>query len=397
MPTFAYRAVDQTGREVRGEVGADTREAAAAQVRARALTPLRITARASGARPRGGGRRRAGVFARNLAMLLQAGRTAEDALSAMARHGGDARISQLTAAVLADLRGGASLSEAMARQPHVFPAHFIVAAEAGQASGKLGRALADLADDEERRARLAADVRGALAYPAVLGVAMVIALGFMVLVVLPRFGTMFDELGVAPPPTLAALLSLGAFLKANWPWLLAAAAVAAIGARLLFGAEQMRTRIDREVLRFPVLGPIATAALSARYFRVLAMLLRNGQTAAPAFAAARRSVANRWARARFDEAMSRVQEGRSPAAEIGATGVLPPLASDFLKAAEDGGALAEGAERLAILYEADLDRRTRLLVRVTEPVMVGLAGLLIGSMILSIVSALVGVNEAIAR
>ncbi|MBI1339400.1 hypothetical protein GC169_04210 [bacterium] len=396
MPTYRFQAVDDQGRTVRGDVGAASRDAAAAQVRGRALTPIRIEEGPSRRSARAGGRRNGGVFARNLAMLLQAGHTAEHALVSMTRHG-PGKVGLIAGTTLGELRSGASLSEAMKRQSSVFPAHFVAAAEAGESSGRLGQALAELADDEERRAKLVADVRGALAYPAVLGTAMIVALGFMVTVVLPKFGEMFVEMGAPPPPELAVLLGFGAFLSGNWPWLVFAGACAALAVTLAVRADATRLVIDRWWLQAPVLGPIARAALSARFFRVLSLLLRNGQTAAPAFAAARRSVANRWARARFDEAIVRVGEGRSPAAEIGASGVLPPLASDMLRASEDGGVLADGATRLAHLYEDELDRRTRLLVRIAEPVMVGLAGLLIGSMMLSIVSALVGVNEAIAR
>src|SRR5262245_15142247 len=152
MPVFAFKAVDRDGRTIIGDVGASTPEAAAAQVRARALTPLKLEERRTPRTATARRRRRAGVFARNLSMLLQAGHTAEHALSAMSKHTADRAVSTIATNVLAELRGGAALSEAMRRQPDVFPPHFAVAAEAGQASGSLGRALAELSEDEERRA-----------------------------------------------------------------------------------------------------------------------------------------------------------------------------------------------------------------------------------------------------
>src|SRR5262249_53088500 len=147
---------------------------------------------------------------------------------------------------------------------------------------------------------------------------------------------------------------------------------------LFLRAAGTRETLDRIMLRSPVLGPILTAALSARFFNILALLLRNGQSAAPALASARRSVGNRWARTRLDRAFARVKEGQSAAAEIAATGVLPPLAGDLLSASEDAGVLAAGAARLAALYETELERRTQLLVRVSEPLVLGISGLLIG-------------------
>lgn len=397
MPVYTFKALDREGRTVTGDIGAQTREAAAVQVRARMLTPLRLQERTAAPRASAGQRRRAGVFVRNLSMLLQAGHTAEQALSAMSGHAGDRAVAAIAANILAELRGGASLSEAMLSQPGVFQPHFAVGAEAGQVSGALGPALAELSEDEERRAKLVADLRGALAYPAVLAIGLIGAMIFMFTYILPKFSGMFDDMGAKAPAGLAQMLAISAFIQTQWPWILSGIVAIAAASAFVLRMPNVRMAVDRAVLKMPVLGPISTAALSARFFRVLGLLLRNGQTAAPALAAARRSVSNSWARARFDLAFDRVKEGQSAAAEVAASDVLPPLAGDLLRVSEDAGVLAQGAERLALLYEADLERRTQLLVRVAEPVMVGLAGVLIGAMMISIVSALISVNETIAQ
>jgi type II secretory pathway component PulF len=129
----------------------------------------------------------------------------------------------------------------------------------------------------------------------------------------------------------------------------------------------------------------------------LELLLRSGLSAAPALGAARKTVDNSWARAQLDTAFQNVRTGRSAAREIAQLGILPPLSNALLMAAEDAGALKEGAERLAILYEEELDRRIKILMRIAEPVFVGLTGLAVGTIMLTLVSALISVNEAIAQ
>ncbi len=397
MPVYEFKASDRDGQTVVGKIGAATRESAIERLRARVLTPIRLKELSAAPRsvlPRRG---KARVFVRNLSLLLQAKQPVEHSLSAMAGHSGDRSVAAIANAILAEVRGGATLSGAMLNHPSEFPPHFAVAVEAGQASGSLGAALSSLAEDEERRSKLLADLLGALAYPVVLGAGMIGATTFILLYVLPTFGDMFKEMGAQTPPLLTFMLGLSAFLKSNWLFLVAGIAVAIVGLGLLLQTTRLRLEVDRIILKAPIIGGIATAAMAARFFRVLALLLRNGQTAAPAIAAARRSVTNVWARGRLDEAFNRVKAGQSVAIEIAQSGVLPPLAGDLLRASEDAGVLAEGAERLAALYEDDLERRTKLLVRVTEPVMVGLAGLLIGSIMVSIVSALISINETVAR
>lgn len=397
MTRYVYKAIDTAGRQRRGNIDAPSHAQAVQQLKALAFVPLRIETAPVRSASSGQERKRAGVFVRNLSMLLQAGYTPDQALGAMCRHPGDNITAGMAAKMLDALRGGASLSEAMTGQPRVFPPHFSVAAAAGQTSGSLGKALSDLSEDEERRAKLVSDVRGALAYPAVLGVGMCIAMIFMMAFVLPRFGAIFDDLGAKTPPGLAELLATSAFLQTSWPALLTGAGLLGAIIFLLLRSTGGRQWLDRTLLKGPVVGPIMTAAVSTRFFQVLGLLLRNGESAAPALAAARRSVGNAWARAQFDKAFQRVRQGESAAAEIAAAGVLPPLAGDLLSASEDAGVMAEGAQRLAALYEVDLERRTKLLVRVSEPLMLGVSGLLIGSMIVSIVSALIGVNETIIQ
>lgn len=395
MARFRHRSVDRTGRTINGELDAENEAEAARRLRLDGYEPIALKSAPAKAAPRGG-RKRAAAFARNFALLLQAGHTAEGALAALSGHSGDRRGRMLAQALNAGLRAGLSPADAFAARPDLFPPHFAAAAEAGQATGALGQAIADLAADEERRQKLLDDIWGALAYPIFLALATLAALIFLMAFVVPRFKDMFADLGAATPPELALVFGVSDMLTQNGPALAIGAALAASGVVFALRLPGVRRFIDAAAFRMPLAGDLSRIALAARFFASLALFLRSGLSAAPALAAARRTVANSWARERLDAAFDRVRTGRSAAQEIAAAGILPPLSNDMLQAAEGAGALEQGARRLAALYEETLERRLKGLVRLAEPIFVAVAGVLIGAIMVSIVSALISVNETIA-
>jgi general secretion pathway protein F len=388
---FAVRYRAPNGEIAIAEVPAISAEAAGAQIAAQGQTPL--SARPLRRAQTGASDLLATRIARELAMMLAAGMTLPDALSALSRHGAQARSRSLAAGLLADVRGGRSLAEAFAARPSDFPQPFAAIAEAGEASGTLAQALADLAEHREQWRALSDSVRAALVYPAILLCVAVLAVGAIFTVVVPRIRQVFVDSATPPPPSAAfvfALADIGVWagpllaivigaLVLTWPWL----------SRQAGG----RAALDQ----FWLTNPLSRAALrtltAARYCRVLAVLLKAGVSSAPALKLAGAALPNAYAAARLGAAFQDVRRGADIAAGLERADVLPPLAAEMLRVGEATGDLGPSAARLAQLYETQFKRGAEGAMRLAEPVLVLICGVIVGGVVIAMALALASLNE----
>lgn len=394
MPVFAVKALRPDGAEETSRIEAADETTAAAAAAARGLTPIGVRLAAAQSEPRAGARDRklATRVARELSVLTAAGLSVEPALAALARHAGDPQLKAAAQGLLDDVRAGAALSEAFAARPALFPAPFPEIAEAGEAGGALGRALGELADSREKRETVSASIRGSLIYPAFLMVFMTVAVTALLVFIVPPFERLFTDMGAPVPPLADFVFGTARGLVVYGPFILGAIVLAVIALRAALARPGPRLTADRWLITAPLIGAAMRMLVAARFCRVLALLLRNGLSAAPALRLAARAAGNTWAARRLTEALAEVRAGRGFAERIEASDVLPPLAAELLSVGEEAGDLALAAERLARFYETRLEEGARRAAQLAGPLVIVLAGLVIGAVIVSILLALVNVS-----
>ncbi len=368
---------------------------AAAKVRALGLTPLSThagQARRKKRAPRGAHKAAARIV-RELGALTGAGLTIEQALSSLARYASTPLIENITSGLHDDVRAGTSLADAFSARPEIFPPPFAQIAEAGESAGALPAALSDLADWQESRAAFESEIKGALLYPLILMVLALVAVGGLMVFVVPRFEQVFDDLGAAPPAFAATVFAIARGLTRAAPFIL----LAIIGISALSGLWLRRPTAKRQAYaaahKLPGLGALMRTMLAARFCRVLAVLLQNGLSAVPAFRLASASLTDAFAKQRLEEALTEVRRGASLPAQIAQAEILPPLAVEIIRIGEQTGELGKATERLAKLYEDRLERGARTALRLAEPALIGFVGLIVGVIIVSILLALVSVND----
>lgn len=395
MAHFAVRAVRPDGGEEVVRLEAPSKTAAAAEIASRGLTPIQVKpAQAPRQKPASGrARKLATRLARELSVLIAAGLSVEPALAALSRHAADKKLKVTADSLLADVRNGAPLSEAFAKRPEQFPAPFPEIAEAGEAGGALGTALGELADARERREAVEAAIRGALAYPAFLLIMAVGAVSALLIFVVPRFESLFDQIGRDIPAQAEFVFGAARAVAVFGPWVLLAIILSIVLFRLSLTRPAFQLAFDRWLLGLPLAGNALRTMIAARFCRVLALLLQNGLSAVPALRLAARAAGNSWAVKRLGEALAEVRTGRGFAERVEASDVLPPLAAELLSVGEETGDLGAAAGRLASFYETRFEQNSRLIARIVEPAVIVFAGLAIGGLIVSILSALVSINQ----
>lgn len=395
MASFAVRAIRADGGEETIRLEAADKTAAAAAVSARGLTPIRVqTATQSAPRAASGqSRKMATRIARELSVLIAAGLSIEPALAALSRHSTDKRLKETADTLLADVRSGASLSEAFSKRSDLFPAPFPEIAEAGEAGGALGKALGDLADNLEQRHAVESAIRGALAYPAFLMTVAIVAMAGLVSFVIPRFRGLFEQMGREVPEPAATIFGVSETIAAIAPWVFAVLAIAFFGLRLALMRPAIREAFDRWLLGLPAIGNGMRVIIAARFCRVLALLLKNGLSAAPALRLSANAAGNRWAVRRLGDALAEVRTGRGFSDRIEATQVLPPMAAELMSVGEETGDLGEASLRLADFYETQFERNAKLVAQIIGPVVIVVTGLVIGIVMVSILMAMVSIND----
>jgi general secretion pathway protein F len=395
--TFRFRAATADGRVTEGVLDAPSREGALAELRRRQLVPVDVAESGAGAATREGERRATlrrpaatAVAVRTLATLLGAGVPLDRALGFAGDQAGHPDVAAALAAVRRDVRAGATLGDAMRRQPAVFAPLHVAMLAAGEAGGALAGAAARLADHLDEAAELRGQLRAALLYPAIMSVVAGVGVTVLLLFVVPRFVAMLDVAGGALPLSTRLLVGASALLAGLW-WLWLGLAVAGVAwGRAWIARPQNRFRWHRRRLSLPVAGRIERGIATARFARTLGLLLDGGTRLLPALRIAGSTSPNLAFADDVARAAAEVGQGRRLADALAP--VLPPLALQLLAAGEEGGRLAPLALRAADAYDAEVRRSLRAAVGLVEPLLIVLFGGVVGFVALAMLQAIYAIN-----
>jgi len=411
VTAFRYSAADSLGKDQVGVLEADSARQARQLLRAQGLVPLVVepvegeaARRAPGAmRGRRLSQTELAVLTRQFASLLAAALPIADALTVLVEQSEQQARREMMAAIRTEVRGGMSLSNALARHPRQFPAIYRALIGAGEESGKLGSVLASLADYVEERARLQGKITLAFVYPIILTSVSLLAVTFLLTYVIPQVVEVFNQTRQALPLITQLMIGLSRFLRSyGWIVLLAGAGIV-YGVRRALRVEAVRLRWDRRVLRLPVLGPLARSLDTARFASTLSILVGSGVPMLRALQAAGETVTNLALRQRVGEATQRVREGaslaralRSEDAERGAPGRLrlfPPVLIHLIGSGESTGKLPEMLARAADMHAREAERRALLLTSLLEPALILIMGVVVMMIVLAVLMPIIEINQ----
>jgi general secretion pathway protein F len=400
MPTFAYRALTADGERVAGELEAADARTAIARLQDSGLIPidaapagLRAERRAAAPVVATRAARHVTQLTRELSTLIGAGQTVEGALSLAREEVPDKGLAAALENVLLKVRSGTSMSDALAAEPRYFPPLYVSLVRAGEASGRLGNSLSELATMREKTEALRSRLNSALIYPVVLLLTAIGAVVVLLTVVVPRMEPMFASAGAALPASTRVVLGAADLLREQGYLMLALLAASLLLGERLLRRPGPRRVFDRWVLRLPLLGPLLRDRMTAQLCRGLSTCLGGGLDLPQALAVSRDILDNLHARTAMEEVITRVRTGRTVADSLANAGILAPLAVKMLRVGEESGRLQPVAAHLAGTFEERVATRLQRLVAVIEPVTVILLGLVVGGIVMSILTAVLSVNE----
>jgi general secretion pathway protein F len=397
MAAFNYSALDESGREIQGVLEADTSRQARSQLREQRLFPLEVTpvARAGAERLRLGSRGMSSgslsLLTRQWSMLLGAGLTIEQSLTALIEQTEDAKARQILAGVRAEVLSGHSLHSALGQYEHAFPPIYRAVVNAGEKSGELDTLLARLAEYLENWQTTRQKIVQALLYPALMTVAAIVITIGLVTYVVPQIVGVFKQGKQSLPLLTQALILLSAFLRAAWYWLvLGGGAAFYFIRRALRRDEALRLRWHRQLLRLPLVGRHLRTLESARFASTLAIMIGSGVPLLTALETGKAVINNRVLRQAVDHAIRQVREGTPLHRALAAEKLFPPLLVHLIASGEASGTLDKMLERAAAQQQAELDRRTAIALGLFEPVLILVMG---GGVLLIVLAILMPIIE----
>ena len=396
MPVYAYRALTPTGRSCAGVVDADSQQAAWQALRARGVYPTALGEDVEPARGRRVPAAELAAVTRQLALLVAAGVPVSEALEDAAEATEHPRLVRALTRVRAAVREGQPLADALAACPDEFPVLYRELVRASEAAGALAPVLGRLAGYLERTAAIRARLRAALAYPAVMALAVTAVLVFLLTWVLPQMAQLFAETGAPLPLPTRALLLAGTVASHTWAaWLLALAA-AGVGLRSWLASHAGRARFDGWVLGLPAIGRLVGAAALARAAHTLATLLAGGVRLEVALDLAAATAGNARVAAALATAREAVRQGQPLAPALRASGVVPGSVLRLVATGERSGALTDALTHAAESLDAAVERDITAATALVEPALVLAMAAAVLILVLSVLVPLLGFDPLAA-
>jgi general secretion pathway protein F len=399
MPQFRYRAVTQAGKIIVGEVETHSREEVMRRIEYLGHLPIEAEVATKGLFARSGsplrGKPRARditILLRQLGLLVRAGMTLEAALQTLAEDAGRA-IARFVNALRSAISTGDSFAEALDRHPTIIESVYVAMVRAGEASGRLDNVLGAIVDDRARRELLAERLNSSIRYPLFLVSSACLILWFFLIYVVPQFEPVFKDLGGRLNAGAAFILEASSFLRANVDLLLGTCLVIVLSGWLVLTRPGMRGRIIAVLGSIPgVAGPMRDRR-TARIVGTLGLLVANGVALPTALRILRGVVSDPRSIVAMERLHDQVRNGRRFADALEDVELLPPLAVRMLRIGDETGDLPAIAAHAAQFYEHKLGVGLDRLMGAIGPLAIIFVSILVGSLVISIMSALLSITE----
>jgi type IV pilus assembly protein PilC len=383
---FLWEGTDRNGKKVKGKATAASEAAVRADLRRQGVVPSRI-------RKQGGGLFKGSgkivpadisIFSRQLATMLAAGIPLVQSFEIVGSGHENAAMQKLIMAVKAEVEGGSSLAEALAKHPLYFDDLFVNLVEAGEQAGALETLLDKIATYNEKTEAIKKKVKKALTYPAAVLVVALVVTVILLIFVIPAFEDLFQGFGADLPSFTRMVIDLSQFVREKG-WFLAMLIGGAVYAFMYFKkrSRPMRHFLDRAALKAPIIGPILQKSAIARYARTLSTMFAAGVPLVEALESVAGATGNIVYEVGVLLMKDEVSTGQRLQQEMENTDLFPNMVIQMIAVGEESGSLDEMSSKVADFYEEDVDNAVDNLSSLLEPMIMSILGVLVGGLVVA--------------
>ena len=389
MPVFTFSGKNASGEKVSGERVAVNKQVLANQLRRDQITEPTIREKGKEfALPTfGSGKvkvKEIAIFFRQFSVMIDAGLPLVQCLEILAANQENLTFQKTLTGVRTTVEGGATLANAMRQYPKVFDDLTTNMIEAGETGGILDIILQRLATYVEKAVKLKAAVKSALIYPiAVVSMATLIV-GALLKWVVPIFANMFVGMGVSLPLPTRVVIGLSAFIGQFWWFFIIGAVGVFIGFRQIRKDPRGKYWMDYAMLKMPVIGLLLRKIAVARFTRTLGTLITSGVPILEGLTITARTSGNAVLEEALMKVRKAIEEGRTIVDPLRECGVFPNMVTQMIGVGEATGAMDSMLQKIADFYEDEVDAATKDMLAMLEPIIIGILGVSIGGIVISL-------------
>jgi type IV pilus assembly protein PilC len=389
MPVFTFSGKDASGQKISGERMAVNKQSLAQALRRERITPGAIREKGKEfSMPTFGSTKvkvkDIAIFFRQFSVMIDAGLPLVQCLEILAANQENPSFQKTLTGVRTTVEGGATLANAMRQYPTVFDDLTTNMIEAGETGGILDIILQRLATYVEKAVRLKAAVKSALIYPVAVVSMAVVIVGALLKWVVPIFANLFAGLGVALPLPTRIVIGLSAFVQTFWWMFFVGIFVVFFGVKQIRKHPRGRYYFDKMLLHLPVMGMLLRKIAVGRFTRTLGTLITSGVPILEGLTITAKTSGNAVLEESLMKVRKAIEEGRTIVDPLRECGVFPNMVTQMIGVGEATGAMDSMLQKIADFYEEEVDAATKDMLAMLEPVIIGILGISIGGIVISL-------------
>jgi type IV pilus assembly protein PilC len=386
---FVFKAKDQNGNFKEGKVEAINKDSAVALIQGKGLIPVSVSQEEQGSDLvkelnkilEGVSQKELVIFFQELAILIDAKVPLVPALLALEEQIDNRFLKIIIHEIRGDVEDGMPFSEAMMKHPDVFSTLEINMMRSGEISGNLQKSIGYIAENTEKNYQLTSKIKSALYYPIFVMVVAAI-IGFVVITfILPKITVMIKDMKIEVPWYTTAIMWTGDFMQNYW-WAVLVLVFGVLGGIAYYiRTEEGHKEWDKIKLKIPVVGELLRFVYMARFADNLSILMDGGIPIVRSMIIVSEVIDNSVFQSIMLRAADEVKSGRSISSVFEKSVDIPPIVTRMVKVGEESGKMSEILRKVATFYDQEVDRMTRNLTTLIEPILIVILG--IGVAILS--------------
>lgn len=387
MALFRYKARNNRGDSVAGEIEAGSADAVATQLVNSGVTPVDIRrvrenrdflseleGLLSNTKPTLDDLI---LFCRQMYTLSRSGVPIIRALTGLSETTNNRNLSSAIARIRRNIEGGHELSVAMGMESAIFNNLIVSIVRVGETTGRLDEAFLQLSQYLEMERDTRSRIKMAIRYPSFVIVAIIVAMGVINTLVIPAFARVFSKMKTDLPWQTKLLMSFSEFTVAYWPYILSVAILGFFAVRQYISQGKGKYNWDKLKLRLPVMGSLIMRSTLARFSRSFAMAFKSGVPLIQALTVTARAVDNDFVAERVLSMRNSVERGENLTRTAAATGLFPPLVLQMFAVGEETGAIDRMMDDVADFYEREVDYELKNLSSAIEPILIIAIGIMV--------------------
>ena len=389
MPVFTFSGKNTAGEKVAGERVAPNKQVLATQLRREQISAPTIREKGKEfAMPTFGSgnvkTKDIAIFFRQFSVMIDAGLPLVQCLEILAAKQESAAFQKCLTSVRTTVEGGSTLANAMRQHPKIFDDLTTNMIEAGETGGILDLILQRLATYVEKAVKLKSAVKSALIYPvSVISLATLIVAALLKWVV-PIFANLFAGLGVALPLPTRIVMGLSHFVGQFWWFFIVGGIGLVVGIKQIRKDPRGRYWMDYGMLRLPVVGLLLRKIAVARFTRTLGTLITSGVPILEGLSITARTSGNAVLEEALMKVRKAIEEGGTIVDPLRESGVFPNMVTQMIGVGEATGAMDNMLQKIADFYEEDVDNATKDMLAMLEPIIIGMLGIAVGGIVISL-------------